>query len=254
MKTKELIHVIETITSPELAEEWDNTGLLIEPVPAKQISTVLLTVDLTEAVAAEAIQRKADFIITYHPLFFGGFNRLEQSNPQARTAMKIIRAGIGVYSPHTALDAVAGGVNDWLAGRLTGVFNDVKIEAVNLARVLKFKTPVPFAMLVETVKQKLKLKTVQTAAPGNKKIRTVALCAGAGMDAICAIPADVFLTGEMKHHDALAVTQSGAGIILCGHTETERGYLPVLAKKLKSLCAGVNFIISTADKPPLQYN
>ena len=248
MNIKELIRAIETLAPPALAEAWDNTGLLIEPPPARTVSTVLLTIDLTEAVANEAIKQNADFIIAYHPLFFGGIQRLNQSNPQSRTVMRLIENRIGVYSPHTALDATADGVNDWLASLLGG-----EIQTEGLARVVYFKTPAAFASLVKTVKQKLNLKTVQTFAPA-KKIKTVALCAGAGIDEIKHISADCFLTGEMKHHDALAAAQNGTGIILCGHTETERGYLPVFAKKLKPLCPAVRFIISKQDKSLLQYS
>lgn len=247
MKLKELIQRLETLAPPELAEEWDNTGLLIEPLKDRDIKTVLLTIDLTEDVAREAIRLKADFIIAYHPLFFSGFQALEKSNPQARTAMRLIEKGIGVYSPHTALDAAPGGVNDWLAGLLDG---DVRIEG--LARVVHLKKAISLPMFGKTVKEKLKLKTVQIAAAG-KTIKTVALCAGAGIEALRGIQADCYLTGEMKHHDVLAAVQNGTGVVLCGHTETEHGYLPILRKNLRRACGpDIKTLISKADRAPLK--
>jgi dinuclear metal center YbgI/SA1388 family protein len=247
MKLKAFIQTLETLAPPERAEEWDNTGLLIEPLKAREIKKVLIAIDLTEAVAHEAIQLKTDFIIAYHPLFFGGFQCLEKSNPQARTAMRLIEKGIGVYSPHTALDAAPGGVNDWLAGLFDG-----DVSTVGMARIVKLKKAVSLPNLGKTVKDKLKLKSVQIA-PAGKTVKTIALCAGAGIEALRGVKADCYLTGEMKHHDVLAAVQNETGVILCGHTETERGYLPILGKNLRRACGpDVQILISKADRAPLR--
>jgi putative NIF3 family GTP cyclohydrolase 1 type 2 len=160
--------------------------------------------------------------------------------------MRLIEAGIGLYSPHTALDAAPGGVNDWLAGLFDG---EASVEG--LARVVKLNKAVSFPAFGKTVKEKLRLKNIQLASAG-KTVRTIALCAGAGIETLRGIKADCYLTGEMKHHDVLAAVQNGTGIILCGHTQTERGYLPILGKTLRDFCAGVAFITAKSDIPPLR--
>jgi len=247
MKLKEFIQTLQTLAPPELAEEWDNTGLLIEPLKPREIKKALLTIDCTEDVAREAIRLKADFIVAYHPLFSGGFQCLEKSNPQARTAMRLIEKGIGVYSPHTALDAAPGGVNDWLAGLFDG-----EARAEGLARVVKLKKAVSFPMFGKIVRQALNPPTVQIA-PAGKPIKTVALCAGSGIEALRGIKADCYLTGEMKHHDVLAAIQNGTGVVLCGHTETERGYLPILGKNLRrAFGPDVQILTSKTDRAPLK--
>lgn len=247
MKLKDFIQILETLAPPELAEDWDNTGLLIEPLNARDIKTVLLTIDLTEAVAGEAVRLNADFIVAYHPVFFSGFQSLETSDPQARTALLLIGKGIGVYSPHTALDAAPGGVNDWLAGLFDG-----ETTTAGQTRVVVLRKPATLPALGKRVKEELKLHTVQIA-PAGKTIRTIALCAGSGTDALHGVQADCYLTGEMKHHDVLAAVQKGISVILCGHTETERGYLPVFAKNLRTLC-GLEFqvVISKTDRALLR--
>ncbi|MCU0858660.1 MAG: Nif3-like dinuclear metal center hexameric protein [Pontiellaceae bacterium] len=247
MKLKDFIQLLETLAPPELAEEWDNAGLLIEPLNARDIKTVLLTIDLTEDVAHEAVRLHADFIVAYHPIFFGGFQTLEKSNPQARTAMMLIEKGIGVYSPHTALDAAPGGVNDWLAGLFDG-----EVSAAGTARLIALQRPILLPALGKQVKEKLKLKTVQIA-PAGKTIKTIALCAGSGIEALRDIQADCYLTGEMKHHDVLAAVQNGTSVILCGHTETERGYLPILGKNLRRACEPeMQIMLSKTDRAPLR--
>ncbi len=251
MKLKTFIQALEEIAPPELAEEWDNTGLLIEPLKARDIKTALLTIDLTEAVAREAVRKNIDAIVAYHPLFFRGFQTLEKSNPQARVAMRLIQKEIAVYSPHTALDAAPGGVNDWLADALGD--GDLFFAETGGARIVELAAPVKLPTLGKRVKEKLHLKTVKLATANNKPIKTIAVCAGSGIEALRNIKIDCYLTGEMKHHDVLDAKESGISVILCGHTETERGYLKVLRRHLLAETEqSIDVLISKADAPPLK--
>lgn len=251
MKLKALIDTIEAIAPPEYAASWDRTGLLIEPLKARDIRKVLLTIDLTESVAREAIRLRAGFIITYHPLFFGGLQRLEKSNPQARTAMRLIEKGIGVYSPHTALDAAPGGVNDWLADTLGE--GDLYCPGESGARLVELFSPVKLPTLGKRVKNKLNLRHLKTANAKDKPIKTVAVCAGAGMETLRQTTADCWLTGEMKHHDVLSAKERGISVILCGHTETERGYLKILRRRLLAETEELSSVfISREDAAPLK--
>ena len=118
MKISALMDAIESFAPAQLAEEWDNVGLLIGSPDAELGGPVLLTIDLTEAVAAEAVREKCSAIVAYHPVLFSPVKRIVSgpgSTAAQRVALEVIRAGIAVYSPHTALDAATGGVTDWLA-------------------------------------------------------------------------------------------------------------------------------------------
>jgi len=249
MKLKTFIQALEEIAPPELAEEWDNAGLLIEPLKARDIKKVLLTIDLTEAVAREAVRKNVDAIVAYHPLFFGGFQTLEK--PQARVAMRLIQKDIVVYSPHTALDAAPGGVNDWLADALGD--GDLYCTETGGARIVELLTPVKLPTLGKRIKGNLRLHHLKTAKASDKAIKTIAVCAGAGIEALRGIKADCHLTGEMKHHDVLGAKETGISVILCGHTETERGYLKILRRRLLSETEqAIDILISKADAAPLK--
>ncbi len=251
MKLKTLMHCLEEIAPLELAEEWDNPGLLIEPLTPRDLKRVLLTVDLTEAVAREAVQKQADAVISYHPLFFGGLHRLQKSNPQARSAMRLIQSDIAVYSPHTALDAAPGGVNDWLANALGE--GELYCAETGGARIVELAAPVKLPTLANRIREKLKLAHIQTAKANDRAIKTIALCAGAGIGALRDIRADCWLTGEMKHHDVLGTVERGTSVILCGHTETERGYLKILRRRILAETQGaLDVLISKKDAPPLK--
>lgn len=260
MKLENVIALLRKIAPLQLAEEWDNTGLLIDPLYPRNITQILLTIDLTEAVADEAIELGADLIVAYHPILFRPANRLSADNAYDRTVMKLVQHNIAVYSPHTALDALNGGVNDWLAEGLgkgsVSILQPISGTDAGQGRLVELEDPVELTQLTERIKIFLGLKSVRTAeAVTSQPIRTIALCAGAGTDAFKGIKADCYLTGEMSHHNILAATLNGTHIILCEHTNTERGFLPRLASMIQSKAdSKINMTISKQDRDPLSLN
>ncbi len=113
MKVKDIAAVVEKITPLGLAQPWDNVGLLIGD-PDQDVRNVLLTIDVTQAVVAEAKELETDLILSYHPVIWDGLKKI-RTDTASRSVHEIIRSGISVFSIHTALDAVGGGVNDGLA-------------------------------------------------------------------------------------------------------------------------------------------
>ncbi len=114
MLLSKVVKKLETFAKTTLAAKWDNVGLLVEPSAPHTVSTMLITNDLTESVLDEAIKMKTDLIIAYHPPIFAAVKRLTQSSWKERLLVKCIENRIAIYSPHTAYDAIQGGVNDWL--------------------------------------------------------------------------------------------------------------------------------------------
>lgn len=111
-------HITDTfereISPLSYAESWDNVGLLVGS-PEFEVRTVMLTIDFTEEVVDEAIQAGAELVFTYHPVMFKPIQRITTRDPQGRLLLKALRAGMSIYSPHTALDAAPDGISDWLA-------------------------------------------------------------------------------------------------------------------------------------------
>ncbi|MFA6185957.1 MAG: Nif3-like dinuclear metal center hexameric protein [Phycisphaerae bacterium] len=121
VKIKDVIKHIECIAPPKLAQSWDNTGLLIGDGNSK-IKKILLTIDITAEVVKEAKKFGCNFIISYHPVIWDGLKKVLADS----VVYDIIQSGISVYSIHTALDAVKGGVNDGLA-EMVGIKNPAPI-------------------------------------------------------------------------------------------------------------------------------
>ncbi|MGF1633375.1 MAG: Nif3-like dinuclear metal center hexameric protein [Phycisphaerae bacterium] len=113
MKVAQCIDVLETIAPTRYAEDWDNVGLLVGH-PEQPVTRVMLCIDYTDAVAAEACDAECDGVIAYHPPIFEPIKRL----PGTDRIYDAVRRGVMLYSPHTALDVAPGGTNDVLADAL----------------------------------------------------------------------------------------------------------------------------------------
>lgn len=254
---------LESIAPLGLAADWDNVGLLLEPRPASdaRIEKLLLTIDLTEAVLAEAIEAGAGLIVTYHPPLFSGVKRLTQAVARERVVLGAVLNGLFVYSPHTALDACREGVNDWLLGAFgpgesAPIEPDQKSPDQGQGRLLQLAAPLALNAAVARIKAHLGLAAVRVARPAhseNPSVQSVAVCAGAGGSVLEKVRADLYLTGEMRHHDILAKQAEGSSVVVCDHTNTERGYLPLLARRLReALHDEVELLVSERDADPLQ--
>lgn len=113
MKIKDIAETIEQIVPLKLAQDWDNVGLLIGD-GERAVKNILLTIDITKDVVAEAKKLKTDLIVSYHPVIWSGLKKITTGG-EGEIVYELIRCGISVFSIHTALDSAIGGVNDGLA-------------------------------------------------------------------------------------------------------------------------------------------
>jgi dinuclear metal center YbgI/SA1388 family protein len=360
MKVRDAVATMERIAPLGYAQSWDNVGLLVGD-PDQTVSRVLLTIDYTTAVASEARTRGCDFVVSYHPPIFQPLKRIASGN----VIFDAVRAGISIYSPHTAIDAAEGGTNDVLAdalglegavplraadaaeeyklvvfvpeasadsvsdalfeagaGRIgqyarcsfrargTGTFlgeegtnpavgqrgrfetvDELRVETVLPARSVSraiaalrrahpYEEPafdlvrlaakplsigtgrigslaaVSSADLLARVKQKLGLSHVLVAEPerpAGSVFARGAVCAGACGDHLreaAAQEAQVYLTGELRHHDALWAVEHGMTVFCVLHSNSERATLTRLRDKLLAAWSGVEVHLSSVDRDP----
>ncbi|HTF80384.1 MAG TPA: Nif3-like dinuclear metal center hexameric protein [Cytophagales bacterium] len=114
---KEIINTLESFASKIYQENYDNSGLIVGDESTK-VTGILVSLDCTEAVVDEALQKKCNMIISHHPIVFKGLKKLTGSNYVEKTIIKAIKNDIAIYAIHTNLDNVAGGVNFKIAAKL----------------------------------------------------------------------------------------------------------------------------------------
>jgi dinuclear metal center YbgI/SA1388 family protein len=369
----DVVKALGRIAPLHLAEPWDKVGLLVAG-DGRAVIRAMLAIDVTPDVLAEAIAARAELVVGYHPLLFKPLDRLDGATWQGRVALDAVRAGIAIYSPHTALDAVAGGINDWLvecvgggaagatdvralqpaasrggnthkivtfvpesalaevrtalaeaeagqigaythcsfssrgegtffggeganpavgkAGHLERVsevrlemsfhkrdlgaivaalraahpyeepaFDIFSLEAapedprVGAGRSARLAQPATAAEIAARLEPALgcgRIQRSRSASDSSRTHGTFAVCAGSGaslLEAAAAQGATLFVTGELSHHDVLRAHALGLEVLLAGHTNTERGYLPRLASALAA--TGVECVVSARDRDPL---
>lgn len=223
MILRELMTFMQTIAPAELAEEWDNVGLLVGDAD-KDIDTVVVTLDAELSVIAYAKEQGAQVIVAHHPLIFSPVRAVKA--PGALYALA--SSGMACFAAHTNLDAAQGGVNDVLAG-VIGLEN-VREAFGGIGRVGELPVPMMPMDFVQKVKESLSA-SVQFKA-GTVPICTVALVGGAGGDFAAECEADAYLTGEIKHHEWLDIP-TALTVAAAGHYATEVVVVKALAGRLQ---------------------
>jgi dinuclear metal center YbgI/SA1388 family protein len=141
-----VVEFLERFAPLDLAADWDNVGLLLGDRAAR-VRRILTCLTVTPDVAEEAVEAKVQLIVTHHPILFRPVKRLTASHPEGRLLLDLVRARVAVYSPHTAFDNTAGGINELLARRL-GLAEVAPLRRREGARQCKLVVFVPEADLV----------------------------------------------------------------------------------------------------------
>lgn len=367
MNVKEIAKKIEEIVPLRLAQGWDNVGLLVGDTD-KKVSNILLTIDITADVLAEAKRLKTDLIISYHPAIWDGLKSVTASGPGS-VVHELVKSKIAVFSVHTALDVVDGGVNDGLAeivgikdaeplgdyvqnpagdnyklvvfvptgsaakvanavfaagaghignysrcgftgqgegsflpldganpaigkkGRLEKVpelrFETIvgaeKLDAVTaamlkahpyetpafdvlrlynekdkfgLGRTGKLEKPIPLSRIIANIKKQTGAKAIGIVGPAKRTVMTAAVCAGSCghiVNQVIAAKTDLYVTGELKHHQALAAQEAGLTCLCLSHTVSERFILKKFAQQLKKMLKQVKIMVSRKDADPFNW-
>ena len=231
--------------------DWDNSGLLLGDAN-RQVRRVGFALDLTAQTLQQAVDEALDLLVTHHPVIFRPKRRLLSGE----LVYELVRHDIAVISSHIPWDCADGGVNDVLCIALN-LSNVKKIEtpdtAAPLLRIGTLEhemTPQEFAALCAR-----KLRTTVRLASCGKKIKTVAVVGGAAIefcDAAKEHGADVFLTGDAKHHEMLDAVDSGISVVAAGHFETEHPSMFALKEQIEQAFTSLSCLV-LEEKNPVEF-
>ena len=252
MHVRDLVDAMECLAPTRFAEAWDNVGLLVGD-ERDSLSAVLLAIDLGNEQLMEAKRMGCEAIVAYHPPIFKDVRRLLPGMP----AYEAVRNGVAVYSPHTALDVARGGTNDSLAEDVLGLSNldDLRVAdgRPGMGRIGILDPPTEREKLIDRVKARLDMEKLLVAGPRDGLVRVAAVCSGACGDAVeCALErrAELYLTGEMRHHDALRASRAGMTVICTLHSNSERHVLWRVQSHLRRVLPSLEVCISSTDRDP----
>lgn len=260
MRFEELIDAIEEIAPKYIQETWDNSGIQIA-TGNLEIEKVLTSLELTDEIVEEAIREEADMIITHHPLIFGGIKSIDFRNITGSLIIKLLNAGISVYSSHTPFDKIEGGNNDYLAELIglrdiSGFTDGDDVDMIGRIGILP--QSMTLAAMADLLAEGLNIDPEQIRFVGNPNqlINTVGLCTGAGadlMDLAIENGCQLFITGDVKYHDAQNAKAKGIALIDAGHYGTEKTFAENFADKLNNIVGNkVEIIESKVDIDPFE--
>ena len=253
---QQVYEAMQRLAPPELAEHWDNPGLLVDC--GGEVRRVLVTLDITPEVVAEAAAKQCTVIVAHHPVIFDPLKRL----CPADVPYQLVQAGISAICMHTNLDAAEGGVNEVLAG-IFGM-RDWEVFADGCGRVGEVE-PITVPELARKAQAVLGGRcnrprsgpAVQVKfADTGRTVKRLAVISGAGgslfAEAI-AEGADCLLTGEANHHHALDAKRLGLSLIAAGHYATEFPVTAAVAAALRTALPELEVLVSTENRDPYTY-
>ena len=249
---------LEKFAPPRLAEPWDNVGLLVGD-HRREVRRLMTCLTITPVTAAEAVSREADLIVAHHPLPFAAVKRLTSDTTAGRLLLDLIAARAAVYSPHTAFDSAAEGINQRLAVGL-GLRGIQALlphqEGQGSGRYGWLEEPLLLGELAQRLRAFLGIDRLQMVGDADRPVRQAAVACGAAgeflepaRDAGC----DAMVIGEARFHTCLEAEASGVGLLLPGHFASERFAVDSLAAVLARQFPEVEVWASRQERDPLRW-
>lgn len=236
----QVLDLVNGIAPFDLAEEWDNVGLLAGS-PDMPVKRVLCALDLRMEVVEEAVTKGCQLIVTHHPILFRGRKNLRETDAEGRMLCALVRANLAMIAAHTNFDNASPGVNDALAAAL-GLAD---VEALENGMRVGMIKQTDFGTLCDRTASVLKGPT-RCYGDSGRQIGRVAVLGGAGEDFAAqalAAGADAYVTGEMAYHKALDAADNGLCVVEAGHAATEYPAISLLCGGLQKAADAVQYDI-----------
>lgn len=261
---QQILDVLEEVAPARLAESWDNPGLQIGG-RTDPIERILLSLDPSLEAVQRAAEIKAQLLLSHHPLLFKPLSSIDRNRYPGNVVCEAVKNDVALVSAHTNLDAAIGGINDQLAALLglehvRPLAGEHDPQEPGLGRVGILGTPQRLEELVRDVKTTLQVPVVGIVGPLDRSVHRVAVVGGAGgsmaPDAARA-GADVLVTGDLGHHDALTASLLGVAVIDAGHFYTEKAALEGFSHTLRSRLQARGWVVEVEtfgeEASPMRY-
>lgn len=260
MYIKEIISLIEDYAPLKFQASFDNSGLLCGN-PERELTSILLCIDVTEEVIKEAIDKGHNLIISHHPLIFSGLKHITPATYVERCVIDAIRHDITIYAAHTNMDVVSNGVSGRMADKLDLYHRQIlqpegdPMDGNGFGIIGELQQPVESMAFLQQVKEIFRCDRLRYTTPHTPFIQRVAVCGGAGASFFkqaLAGQSDIYISGDFKYHDFF-LTENRIMIADIGHYESEQFtkeiFYEILTKKISKFA--VQF--SEINTNPIKY-
>lgn len=240
-----------------LQMEFDNSGFLVGREEA-EVRNILVALDITVEVVAEAAEQDCQLIVSHHPILFHPARHVTDASPNGRILLALTENRIAAICAHTNLDAVSGGVNDALGAALglekmeqlhqDGV--DPSGRPYGVGRVGEVTGYPDARSFAAFVRDALKAPGVRLEDAG-RPVHRVAVGGGSCGSMLADVAAkgcDTFVTADVKHDVFLEARALGINLIDAGHFSTENVVCPVLAGWLREAFPQMGVFLSRRQK------
>ncbi|MBQ6039424.1 MAG: Nif3-like dinuclear metal center hexameric protein [Oscillospiraceae bacterium] len=258
MTIQGIYDILDACAPFSLQESYDKSGLLVGD-PERTVRRVLLTLDITVPVVAEAAECGADLILAHHPVIWDPLRSVSPAHP----VWHLIRHNIGAICAHTCIDIAEGGLNDYIGDMMSNQIPMSRewgpLAALSggrtLGRVAALQEEWAADELAEVLRDVFDCVSLRYCEGRNaQNIQKIAWCSGSGGDLIAdaaAAGADALITGDCKHSVWVDAQNRYFTLFDCGHFETEVPVVNLFAEILRDSAPEIETVISKAGTIPL---
>lgn len=256
MICRELIEKLNILCPPEYAMSWDNSGLIAGRID-REIKTVYIALDATDAVIDAASAAGADLLLTHHPLVFSSLKKINDSDFTGQRLLTLIENKIGCFAMHTNFDVA---VMADLASDMLGLVNTQPLEKtgdtpdgeIGIGKTGNLESPITLKDCAGEIKKIFDVKSVTVFGPLDKLISRVAICPGSGKSTIgdaVNSGADVLITGDIGHHEGLDAMACNLAIIDAGHQGIEKIFIHYMEAYFKAHFPDIHVVTENSCSP-----
>lgn len=256
MICQELMLKLEELSPSHFAQDWDNVGLLVGR-PEKEIRSVYIALDATDEAIAEAAAKGADLVISHHPMIFKGIKQVREDDFIGRRIIKLVQNDMCYFAMHTNFDIM--GMADAAADELKLKDRQVlektyedEISTEGFGRIGTFNKSMTLEECAAFVKECFGISRVRVFGNRDSRVEKAAICPGSGGSMIQAAllgKADVYITGDIDHHEGIDAAARGLAIIDAGHYGIEKIFVPYMKEYLRRELPGLLVYIKEEEEP-----
>jgi dinuclear metal center YbgI/SA1388 family protein len=245
VRVKNILSWLDEYAPFRFAAGWDRCGLQVGD-PMSVVERVLVALDPVLETLREAEQLDCQCLVTHHPLFLKPLDDLRIDRFPGASIARAVRSGIHLIAVHTSLDVARGGTNDTLAEMLS-LGSPRPLEADPLLRqnaqysglgcIGLLPRSVPLRDLAEEVRRVSRGVRIRVVGDPFRPVQRVGLCTGSGgslVELAAREGVDVYITGDIKYHEAQRAVEEGIALIDMGHFASERIIVAPVAEYLRS--------------------